>query len=58
MGKHVIDAPDVAGFLVNRVNRPFSLESLKLLEEGVAGAEPIDRDRCAWAAASAWARSS
>ena len=43
MGKHVIDAPDQAGFLVNRVNRPFSLEGLKLLEEGVADAETIDR---------------
>jgi 3-hydroxybutyryl-CoA dehydrogenase len=43
MGKRVIDAPDVAGFLVNRVNRPFSLESLKLLEEGVADVVTIDR---------------
>ena len=43
MGKHVIDARDIAGFLVNRVNRPFSLESLRLLQEGVAGAEQIDR---------------
>ncbi|MEA2126066.1 MAG: 3-hydroxybutyryl-CoA dehydrogenase [Solirubrobacteraceae bacterium] len=43
MGKRVIDARDIAGFLVNRVNRPFSLESLKLLEERVAGVETIDR---------------
>ncbi len=43
MGKHVIDAPDVPGFVVNRVNRPFSLEGLKLLEEGVADVETIDR---------------
>ncbi len=43
MGKHVIDARDIAGFLVNRVNRPFSLESLRLLGEGVAGVEQIDR---------------
>jgi 3-hydroxybutyryl-CoA dehydrogenase len=43
MGKHVIEAADVAGFLVNRVNRPFSLESLKLLEEGVADIVTIDR---------------
>ncbi|MEJ7893711.1 MAG: 3-hydroxyacyl-CoA dehydrogenase NAD-binding domain-containing protein [Solirubrobacteraceae bacterium] len=43
MGKRVIDAADVAGFLVNRVNRPFSLESLKLLEERVAGVATIDR---------------
>ena len=26
MGKHVIDAVDIAGFLVNRCNRPYSLE--------------------------------
>ena len=43
MGKHVIDARDIAGFLVNRVNRPFSLESLRLLAEGVATVEQIDR---------------
>lgn len=42
MGRHVIDAPDVPGFVVNRVNRPFSLEGLKLLEEGVADVETID----------------
>jgi 3-hydroxybutyryl-CoA dehydrogenase len=43
MGKRVIDAADVAGFLVNRCNRPFSLESLKLLQERVATVEQIDR---------------
>ncbi len=43
MGKRVIDAADIAGFLVNRVNRPFSLESLRLLAERVAGVEQIDR---------------
>ncbi len=43
MGKTVVDAADVAGFLVNRVNRPFSLEALKLLEERVASVEAIDR---------------
>jgi 3-hydroxybutyryl-CoA dehydrogenase len=43
MGKHVIDAADVAGFLVNRCNRPFSLESLRLLQERVATVEQIDR---------------
>ncbi|HEX5910225.1 MAG TPA: 3-hydroxyacyl-CoA dehydrogenase NAD-binding domain-containing protein, partial [Thermoleophilaceae bacterium] len=43
MGKRVIDARDIAGFLVNRVNRPFSLESLRLLQEGVADAAQIDR---------------
>ena len=43
MGKHVIDARDVPGFLVNRVNRPFSLASLRLVEEGVADPEQVDR---------------
>ena len=43
MGKHVIEAADVAGFLVNRANRPFGLESLKLLEENAADVATIDR---------------
>ena len=43
MGKHVIDAADGPGFLVNRCNRPFGLEALKLLEERVARIEEIDR---------------
>jgi 3-hydroxybutyryl-CoA dehydrogenase len=43
MGKHVIDAVDGPGFLVNRCNRPFGLEALKLLQEGVATIEQIDR---------------
>ncbi len=43
MGKHVIDATDGPGFLVNRCNRPFGLEALKLLQEQVASIEQIDR---------------
>ena len=43
MGKHVIDAADGPGFLVNRCNRPFGLEALKLLQEQVATIEEIDR---------------
>jgi 3-hydroxybutyryl-CoA dehydrogenase len=43
MGKVVIDAVDGAGFLVNRCNRPFGLESLRLLTERVATIEEIDR---------------
>ncbi|HEY6398318.1 MAG TPA: 3-hydroxyacyl-CoA dehydrogenase NAD-binding domain-containing protein, partial [Solirubrobacteraceae bacterium] len=43
MGKHVIDATDGPGFLVNRCNRPFGLEALRLLQEGVADIEQIDR---------------
>ena len=43
MGKHVIDAVDGPGFLVNRCNRPFGLEALKLLQERIAPIEEIDR---------------
>jgi 3-hydroxybutyryl-CoA dehydrogenase len=42
MGKRAIDAADVTGFLVNRCNRPFGLESLKLLAEQAADVETID----------------
>jgi 3-hydroxybutyryl-CoA dehydrogenase len=43
MGKHVIETVDGPGFLVNRCNRPFGLEALKLLQERVATIEQIDR---------------
>jgi 3-hydroxybutyryl-CoA dehydrogenase len=43
MGKIVIRATDGPGFLVNRCNRPFGLEALRLLGERVAGIETIDR---------------
>ena len=43
MGRTPIDAADVAGFLVNRCNRPFSLESLRLLQERIGTVEQIDR---------------
>jgi 3-hydroxybutyryl-CoA dehydrogenase len=43
MGRRVIAASDVAGFLVNRCNRPFSLESLRVLGERLATVEQIDR---------------
>ena len=42
MGKHVIDATDGPGFLVNRCNRPYGLEALKLLQERLADVETID----------------
>jgi len=42
MGKRIIDATDGPGFLVNRCNRPFGLEALKLLQERVADVETID----------------
>src|SRR5437588_2634875 len=43
MGKHVIVAADGPGFLVNRSNRPFGLEGLRLLQERVAPVDDIDR---------------
>ena len=36
MGKIVIEAVDGPGFLVNRCNRPFGLEGLRLLQERIA----------------------
>jgi len=43
MGKHVIEAVDSPGFLVNRCNRPYGLEALGLLQENAATIEEIDR---------------
>jgi 3-hydroxybutyryl-CoA dehydrogenase len=43
MGKRVIDATDGPGFLVNRCNRPFGLEALRLLGDRIADVETIDR---------------
>src|ERR1700722_20018874 len=43
MGKDVIRASDGPGFLVNRCNRPFGLEALRLLQEGISGVTTIDR---------------
>ena len=43
MGKTVIDAADGPGFLVNRCNRPFGLEALRLLSERISSIEEIDR---------------
>ena len=38
-----IDAADGAGFLVNRCNRPFALEALRLVEQRLATPEQVDR---------------
>ncbi len=43
MGKTVILASDGPGFIVNRCNRPFGLEALRLLQERLADVETIDR---------------
>jgi 3-hydroxybutyryl-CoA dehydrogenase len=43
MGKTVIVAKDGPGFIVNRCNRPFGLEALRLLQEQLADVETIDR---------------
>jgi 3-hydroxyacyl-CoA dehydrogenase len=43
MGKHVIDAADSPGFIVNRCNRPFGLEALRAVQDGIATPEQVDR---------------
>ena len=43
MGRTPIRARDSPGFIANRLARPFSLESLRMLEQGVADAPTIDR---------------
>jgi len=41
-GKTPIRSADMAGFIVNRVNRPFTLEPLRLLRSGLATITTID----------------
>jgi 3-hydroxybutyryl-CoA dehydrogenase len=43
MGRTPIRAVDSPGFVANRLARPFSLESLRILGDGVADAATIDR---------------
>jgi 3-hydroxybutyryl-CoA dehydrogenase len=43
MGRTAIQAKDSPGFVANRLARPFSLESLRMLGDGVADAPTIDR---------------
>jgi 3-hydroxybutyryl-CoA dehydrogenase len=43
MGKRVIACKDGPGFVVNRCNRPFGLEALRLMQEGIADVPTIDR---------------
>jgi 3-hydroxybutyryl-CoA dehydrogenase len=42
-GKQVARAADVPGFIVNHVARPYYLEAFRILEDGYAGPETIDR---------------
>lgn len=42
LGKTAAVVKDSPGFIVNRVARPYYLESLRLLEDGVAKAEEVD----------------
>jgi 3-hydroxybutyryl-CoA dehydrogenase len=42
MGKHVIVAADGPGFIVNRCNRPFSLEALRIVQERLATPDEVD----------------
>jgi 3-hydroxybutyryl-CoA dehydrogenase len=42
-GKTPVRSADAPGFIVNRVNRPFTIEALRMLEAGEATVEQIDR---------------
>jgi 3-hydroxybutyryl-CoA dehydrogenase len=41
-GKTAVRSTDSPGFIVNRVNRPYTLQALRLLEGGAASIEAID----------------
>ena len=43
LGKTVVESLDKTGFIVNKALMPFLNESIKLLEEGVASREDIDK---------------
>jgi len=43
MGRTPIRAKDSPGFIANRLARPYTLESLRMLADGVADVETIDR---------------
>jgi 3-hydroxybutyryl-CoA dehydrogenase len=42
LGKRPVACHDAPGFIVNRVNRPFTLEALRMLEAGEAGIAGVD----------------
>jgi 3-hydroxybutyryl-CoA dehydrogenase len=41
-GKTPVRCADAPGFIVNRVNRPYTLEALRILEAGLADVEQLD----------------
>src|SRR4029079_6570067 len=41
-GKTPVVCADRPGFIVNRVNRPFTIEALRILEDGAATVEQVD----------------
>jgi 3-hydroxybutyryl-CoA dehydrogenase len=43
IGKQAVACADSPGFIVNRVNRPFTLEALRMLDAGEVGVERIDQ---------------
>jgi 3-hydroxybutyryl-CoA dehydrogenase len=43
VGKTVVTAPDVPGFIVNRLLMPFLTEAVRLVESGLATREDIDQ---------------
>jgi 3-hydroxybutyryl-CoA dehydrogenase len=42
IGKNVVIAKDIAGFIGNRLSIPFTLNAIRMLESGVASREDID----------------
>jgi len=42
LGKTIIVAPDIPGFIVNRLQIPFRLDAIRMLEAGIATKEDID----------------
>ena len=41
-GRTPVRAADAPGFIVNRVNRPFTIEALRIVEEGAATVDQVD----------------
>lgn len=42
-GRTPVRSTDTPGFIVNRVNRPFTLEALRMIEDGSASVEQVDQ---------------